>query len=169
MPSSTYLQATSAGANCTLKHAVVCSKALRPVRIIADAMHLHCTMTYVRLHWPRPKCTSHMLAQGSKGGKSHMHDIPSRSCHLLFQDPSIPGGPHPQDWALQQRRWARLCISKLLQLNIGSIPIQGCSATLYVVPSGCLIRLHPERTRHAACLRLHLITLWNCFLERAAY
>jgi hypothetical protein len=67
--------------------------------------------------------------QGQKAAnQSHMHDTPSRSCHLLFQDPSIPGGPHPQDWAPQQRCWARLCISKLLQLDIGSIPIQGCSA-----------------------------------------
>ncbi len=33
----------------------------------------------------------------------------------------------------------------------------------------CLLDcLHPERTRHAACLRLHLITSWNCFLERTA-
>jgi len=62
-----------------------------------------------------------------------MHHIPSRSCHLLFQDPSIPGGPHPQDWAAQQRRWARLCISKLFQLYIGSVPVQGCSATFSVV------------------------------------
>ena len=102
----------------------------------------------------------------SKGGKEDMHT----EQRLLS---ALPGPQHPWWTTPPGLGTATEALGEALYLQTDPVEhwlcnnsgLQGNTVSHAWWFFDCL---HPKRTRHAARLQVHAITLWNCFLERTA-